>query len=119
MIGSDPIGSLQHHLVVYSKSLADSLYAIEHASSLSPSDYTLLRDGILKAADDLDRLVKAVPDYASLVGPRKTLLSYGKAYNDQVSATIMALEIDVKNAEAKLGTAAELLRRALEGAISK
>jgi len=109
----DPISLLQRHLILYSKSLADSLYAIEHSSSISSADYASLRDGVLSAADELDRLVQTVPDYAALVGPRDTLLSRVSNYNSQIDTMAKNLGQGVEDAEAKLQGATTLLEKVL------
>lgn len=110
---SDPIGLLQRHLVTYSKSLADCIYAIEHSGSLPESQLTPLRASILLAADDLDRLLAGLPDYATLVGPRDGLHALVSTYATSVEATRRALESGVKEAEEKLAEANKVVMGAL------
>ena len=110
---SDPIEQLQRHLVTYSKSLADCIYAIEHSGRLPESQLTPLRASILLAADDLDRLLAGLPDYATLVGPRSSLHALVSTYTTSVEATRVALESSVKEAEEKLAEANRVVKGAL------
>ena len=113
---TDPIEKLQRHLVTYSKSLADCIYAIEHSGSLPDSQLSPLRASILLAADDLDRLLAGLPDYATLVGPRSSLHALVSTYTSSVEATRAALESGVKEAEEKLAEANRVVKGALQAA---
>jgi hypothetical protein len=110
----DPIGDLQRHLVVYAKSLADALYAIEHSSSRA--DAAALRASVLLAADEMDRLVAAVPDYAAAVGPRAGLAARLRAGEEARVALAASLAASVASAEARLAASTRVLQGALAAA---
>lgn len=110
----DPIGDLQRHLVVFSKALADSLFAIEHAATRP--DAEALRASLLLAATELDRLVAAVPDYGAAVGPRSALAARLAAGEEKRCALAASLAASVASAEARLAASTDVLQRALEAA---
>jgi hypothetical protein len=116
MQAPDAIGDVQRHLVAYSKSLADSLYALEHSRALSPADFAALRVSVVQAADEMDRLVAAVPDYAARVGPREALAARLCAGEAARSALADSLAAAVASAEARLAASTGVLQRALEAA---
>ena len=110
----DPIGDLQRHLVVYAKSLADALYAIEHSSTRT--DAAALRASVLLAADEMDRLVAAAPDYAAAVGPRAGLAARLRAGEEARAALAASLAAGVASAEARLAASTRVLQGALAAA---
>jgi hypothetical protein len=111
---TDPIGDLQRHLVVFSKSLADALYAIEHAAT--HPDAAALRASLHLAANELDRLVAAVPDYGAAVGPRDALVGRLRAGEEARAALAASLAAGVASAEERLAASTGVLQRALEAA---
>jgi hypothetical protein len=115
---SDPIGDLQRHLVVYSKALADSLYAIEHARTLSAADFATWHGSLRSAVLELDRLAAAIPDYSALVGPRETLSARVAAGEARLVALVEGLSASIASAERKLESSTAVLQGALAAAVA-
>ena len=70
----------------------------------------------MPAADELDRLVAAVPDYGAAVGPRDVLAGRLRAGEEARLALAASLAAGVASAEQRLAASTGVLQRALEAA---
>ena len=87
----DPIGSAQAHLIVYMKLVADTLWEVQQLSSFDARRASSWASRLVQAADEMDRLLSAIPDYAAVVGPRETLDARLRACEAEQDALLAAL----------------------------
>jgi len=86
---ADPIGSAQAHLVDFLKLVADVMWAAQQLSAPDPKRAAALGARLAASADELERLVRAIPDYAAIAGPRDEVtarLRAGEAEQDALAA---------------------------------
>lgn len=91
MSSPDPIGSSQAHLIVYMKLVADTLWEVQQLSSFDARRASSWASRLVQAADEMDRLLSAIPDYAAVVGPRETLDARLRACEAEQDALLAAL----------------------------
>ena len=97
----DPIGSASAHLVSYIKLVADTLWEVQQ-SAPSPVYAKEMGVRLAASADEMARLVRAIPDFALILGPRDDVdarLRAGEAEQDALSAQ---LELSITAGEAAL-----------------
>jgi hypothetical protein len=112
----DHIGAASSHLIVYMKLVADSLWEVQNMSSLKtpPSE---LADRLKSSADEMERLVREIPDFGALIGDSATIderLRAGEAEQDKVANELMSA---IAVGEAALSASDAKIQRALAVAV--
>lgn len=91
MSAADPIGAAQSHLVGYLKLVADTLWEIQQLRAPEAARAAAWGARLALAADEMDRLLLAIPDYAAAAGPRDALEARLRASEASQDALLAAL----------------------------
>ena len=112
----DHIGAASSHLIAYMKLVADSLWEVQNMSALKtpPSE---MADRLKSSADEMERLVREIPDFGALIGDSATIderLRAGEAEQDKVAnALVRAIALG----EAALSASDSKIQHALAAAV--
>ena len=95
MSSLDAIGAAQAHLIIYMKLVADTLWEVQQLASFDAASVSSWASRLVQAADEMDRLLVAIPDYAAVVGPRETLEARLRACEAEQEALLAALQTSI------------------------
>ena len=116
-MSSDPISNASSHLISYMKLVADTLWEVQQMATPDPAHAVLLGARLAASADEMDRLVGVIPDFAAIVGPRESVDARLRAGEIEQDALAAQLERSIVAGEAALAKSNLIVCTALAAAL--
>ena len=99
------------------KLVADTLWEVQQMTTPNPAHAAMLGARLAASADEMDRLVGVIPDFAAIVGTRETVDARLRAGEIEQDALAAQLERSIAAGEAALAKSHLIVCTALAAAL--